>query len=139
VSKLRLPIAALSGVLFASGLIVAGVVRPAVVLHAFALDHQWDPSAYVMFLGALLTHVPLSQWAHRRGSSLDGTSVHSTQGVIDAKLVTGALIFGAGWGIGGICPGPLLTSLLTLSPTVLVFAAGYGFGVMLYVTFQRKR
>src|SRR5262249_34726870 len=66
----------------------------------------------------------------RRGSALTGESFHlPTQRQIDLPLVGGSALFGVGWGLAGICPGPALTNLVTLEPKVLVFVAAMLIGM----------
>ena len=114
---MRTTIAALlSGLVFGIGLAVSGMINPAKVL-AF-LDFGgipagvWDPSLAFVMAGALMVAAVGFRPARGRERPLDGGSfADPPRRDIDARLVAGALIFGAGWGLVGFCPGPAIASL----------------------------
>jgi uncharacterized membrane protein YedE/YeeE len=78
--------------------------------------------------GAVLVALPIFQGVRRGGKALDGTPVESPSRVIDARLIWGAILFGIGWGIVGICPGPALVWLgidpLAILPFIAALIAG---------------
>lgn len=98
-------IAAVSGLVFGLGLIVSGMVNPAKVLGFLDLAGAWDPSLAFVMAGAIAVGLPAFAWARRRGR------VPPLAAGIDRRLVGGSLLFGVGWGLAGICPGPALVVL----------------------------
>lgn len=122
-----------AGALLASALALSGLEMPGVVLGAFRIT-AWDPRLPVMFASAIAVQAPLRAWMQRRG--LVPAPVAPARSV-DARLVIGAVIFGVGWGLGGICPGPGVVALLTMAPHTLLFLAGLVAGIAAYETSQR--
>ncbi len=125
-------IALLSGLLFGGGLVLGGMTRPEKVLSFLNLRGDWDPSLAFVMMGALATHglawllVPRMRtpWLAERWSL-------PTRRDIDLRLVLGAALFGAGWGLGGYCPGPALTSLVTGAMPTLIFVGAMLGGMLL--------
>ena len=101
-----------SGLVFGLGLAVSGMTNPAKVLGFLDLAGAWDPSLLFVLGGAVGVTVVTFHFILRRTSPLRSTEFHvSHNTVIDRKLLIGALLFGAGWGISGYCPGPAIASL----------------------------
>ena len=100
------------GALFALGLGLAGMTQPARVVGFMDITGDWDPSLAFVMLGAIGVH----RLAYQQGvPRMDAPCFHTrfnipTRREIDARLVLGAALFGAGWGIGGFCPGPAVVS-----------------------------
>lgn len=128
-----------AGALFAVGLTLAGMGHPSTVLDAFRLDASWDPRLFSMFFGAILVHAPFSAWLRRRGATLrDEPLTLPPARRVDGRLVIGAVIFGVGWGLGGLCPGPAFLVLLTGAPHAATFFAGMTCGFCLHhLAFER--
>lgn len=105
---------ALPGVVFAIGLLVSGMYDPQKVL-AFldVAGGAWDPSLAFVMVGAIGTFAVLNLLVHRRERPLLEGKLPGPKGSsgVDAKLALGAVLFGVGWGLGGVCPGPALTDL----------------------------
>jgi len=122
-----------SGVLFAVGLGVSGMTRPAKVTAFLDLFGDWDPSLACVMVGAILVHASLYRLIRHRPVPLfaPGFSV-PTRTDIDARLVGGAALFGVGWGLGGFCPGPAVTALASGSPSVVIFVVAMLVGMSLY-------
>ncbi|WP_199154339.1 YeeE/YedE family protein [Chromobacterium sp. ASV23] len=105
----RMISAALAGLIFGSGLIVAGMANPAKVLAFLDITGRWDPSLALVMAGAIAVALPAFAWAKRRERSLLGEAMQlPTSRRVDRRLLAGSLIFGIGWGLAGICPGPAL-------------------------------
>lgn len=125
-------VAAGSGVLFGAGLAVSGLTRPAVVLGFLDVTGRWDPTLAVVMAVATAVNAALVAVAMRRRRPLcaDALSLPAPA-AIDRRLVAGAAIFGVGWGLVGICPGPALTSLASGEPSALTFVAAMTAGLVL--------
>ncbi|POA96856.1 hypothetical protein C2134_20135 [Chromobacterium sinusclupearum] len=105
----RMISAALAGLIFGSGLIMAGMANPAKVLAFLDITGRWDPSLALVMAGAIAVALPAFAWAKRRERSLLGEAMQlPTSRRADRRLLAGSLIFGIGWGLAGICPGPAL-------------------------------
>jgi uncharacterized protein len=131
-----LAIAVVAGLLFGVGLAVSGMFDPAKVLGfldvAAIADSAWDPSLVLVMAGALAVTLPAFQIARRRRQPM-AASHFQTPGAtaIDRKLALGALVFGAGWGLVGYCPGPALAALAFGATGTIVFAAAMVAGMLL--------
>jgi uncharacterized membrane protein YedE/YeeE len=124
--------ALVAGLLFGAGLLVSGMTDPANVLGFLDIFGEWRPQlAYVMG-AAVLTAAP-SFWAvRRRQRSLLGEPVDlPDRQRIDKPLLTGAVIFGVGWGISGICPGPGIVLLAGGEGMAFLFMAAVIAGMWL--------
>lgn len=123
----------LSGVIFAFGLGLSGMTRPAKVVGFLDFTGNWDPSLACVMIGAILVHALLYRLIRRRPSPLFApTFAIPTRQDIDLRLVSGAALFGLGWGIGGFCPGPALTALASGHAAVLIFVAAMVMGMSLH-------
>ena len=100
-----------SGGLFGAGLLVSGMVDTAKVQGWLDFFGDWDPTLAFVLGGAVLPMLFVWRIAERRGVSLLGTPIPDrTPAKLDRALITGSLMFGAGWGLAGLCPGPALAS-----------------------------
>lgn len=121
--------AVLSGLVFGLGLAVSGMTDPAKVRAFLDASGAWDPSLALVMAGAIATHAALSRLVLRRRAPMlaPAFDLPPTRPV-DARLLAGAAIFGVGWGIGGVCPGPALVSLASgrLEPVVFTLAMAFG-------------
>lgn len=119
------------GALFGVGLAVSGMTDPAKVLGFLDVAGAWDPTlAFVMgsALGVSTLGVVL---ARRRGVAwLGGAISLPTRRDLDAPLLGGAALFGVGWGLVGLCPGPALANLARGSTEILVFVGAMLVGVV---------
>src|ERR1044072_248084 len=112
------------GLIFGTGLLVSGMVQPTKVLGFLDVLGAWDPSLAVVMAAALAVAVPGFMLARNRPRPvLTGQYFWPGKSDIDAPLVAGAGLFGVGWGLVGLCPGPALENLVTLSPKEVVFVA----------------
>lgn len=121
-----------SGGLFGVGLVISGMTRPAKVIGFLDVFGAWDASLMFVMVGAIAVHALAYQLVRRRPSPLFAeVFAIPTRRDVDAKLLTGAVLFGAGWGLGGYCPGPSLVSLPSLGAGVLVFVGALLVGTRL--------
>jgi len=113
-----------SGLLFGLGLTVAAMVNPAKVIGFLDLAGNWDPSLALVMGGGLAVTLPAFQLILKRDRPLLESRFYlPTSKDLDRKLIGGAMLFGVGWGLAGLCPGPALTSLVTLNGSVWLFVA----------------
>jgi uncharacterized protein len=111
-----------AGLLFGAGLLLSGMTRPAKVLGFLDLFADWDPSLALVMAGAIAVHALGYRLVRRRAVPLADERFWVPEGgKIDARLLSGAALFGVGWGLAGYCPGPALVSLASAAPGVLVF------------------
>ena len=133
-------IALLSGLLFGTGLIVCGMTNPAKVLAFLDLTGRWDPSLMLVMGAAVLVAAPAFALARRRNRSALGLPMRlPALRQIDRRTVLGSLVFGAGWGIAGLCPGPALVTLGTGELKAVLFIAAMLIGRAIYETLEHLR
>ncbi|MEN9866944.1 MAG: hypothetical protein RL748_2534 [Pseudomonadota bacterium] len=102
-------VAALAGLVFGLGLIVAGMADPSKVLAFLDLAGNWNPSLALVMVGAIgVAALPFALMRNRKTSLLGAPLQIPASRQLDRRLIVGSLIFGVGWGIAGICPGPAL-------------------------------
>ena len=131
--------ALLSGLIFGFGLILAGMANPAKVL-AFLDITAWDPSLALVMGGAIAVGFVAFKIAGKRASSFLGLPMNiPTSRVIDKRLVIGALVFGAGWGLAGICPAPAFVLLGTGSIKGIVFLISMLVGMGIFELIESRR
>ncbi|CAG0977942.1 hypothetical protein MTYP_01593 [Methylophilaceae bacterium] len=115
----------LAGLLFGIGLILSGMTDPEKIIGFLDVSGNWNPSLMMVMIAALLPSVLAFTYAKRSERSWLGLPVHLPEARrIDRRLVLGSLVFGAGWGLAGYCPGPALSSILSgrLEPLIFVMA-----------------
>jgi Predicted transporter component len=128
------------GLVFGAGLLISGMVQPTKVLGFLDIFGAWDPSLAVVMAAALAVSAPGFMLANGRTRPLLATkSFWPTRHDIDRPLVVGSALFGVGWGLVGLCPGPALESLATLSPGIFVFVAAMAGGMALYDFWQNPQ
>ena len=125
--------AALCGIVFGAGLAVSGMTNPAKVLAFLDVFGHWDPTLAFVMGGAVVVSAFGFAQARRLDRSWLGEAIAiPTRSDLDAPLLAGAAIFGVGWGLVGLCPGPALASLVRGSVEIFVFVAAMLAGVALY-------
>lgn len=123
----------LVGLVFGLGLLLSGMTDPGKVQGFLDLAGAWDPSLAFVMGGAVLVGLGAFALARRRTQTfLGGTLQLPKSGEIDRRLLVGALLFGAGWGLAGFCPGPALVTAAMLEPKALLFVAAMLAGMALY-------
>ena len=126
-------VAALTGILFGIGLGVSEMANPARVLGFLDVFGSWDPTLVFVMLGALLISTPGFQLARRMGKPLLTLKfIMPGRKDIDKRLVAGSALFGIGWGLAGLCPGPALVALSTFDPRALMFVLAMAAGALFY-------
>ena len=131
--------ALLLGLLFGFGLLLSGMANPAKVLGFLDLAGAWDPSLGLVMAGAIGVAVLPLTWAKRRQRSLLGAPMQlPVKRELDRRLIGGSLLFGVGWGIAGICPGPAVAIVLTGHWQVLLFVAAMLLGMLLFEVLERR-
>lgn len=125
-------IAACAGLLFGLGLVLSGMASPAKVLGFLDLAGAWDPSLAFVMAGAIAVGLPAFAWARRAKVQMP-----LARG-IDRRLVGGSLLFGIGWGLVGLCPGPALVVLGLGDVKALGFVAAMLAGMGLFELLERR-
>ncbi len=121
-----------SGIVFALGLGISGMTRPVKVIGFLDFAGHWDPSLAFVMIGAISVYFVAYRWIRKRPVPLLAEKFSIPQRKdIDPALVIGAAVFGAGWGLGGFCPGPALTSLASGAAPVVVFVGAMVAGMYL--------
>lgn len=122
----------LSGLVFGIGLVISGMSDPAKVLNFLDIFGAWDPSlAFVMGGASVTTYLGYRMVWRRKAPLIEAAFALPGHTAVDAPLLTGAAIFGIGWGIGGFCPGPAWTALPLMAPGTLVFIPTMLFGLLI--------
>jgi len=125
--------ALLVGLLFGLGLTVSGMINPAKVLGFLDLYGAWDASLALVMGAALAVTLPASRMLLRRDKPwLAPRFELPTKRTLDPRLVVGAALFGVGWGLAGICPGPALTTLAVAPRETGLFVLAMIGGMVLY-------
>ena len=128
------------GLIFGAGLLISGMVQPSKVVAFLDIFGAWDPSLAVVMASALAVAVPGFMLASRRSQPwLAQQYFWPGKVAIDVPLVSGAALFGIGWGLVGLCPGPALESLATLSPGIIVFVVAMAAGMILHAFWSKPR
>ncbi len=132
--------ALLSGAIFGLGLIVAGMANPAKVLAFLDITGHWDPSLALVMVGAIAVAAPAFIWARHRQRSLLGDEMQiPTNRRLDGRLLAGSALFGIGWGMAGICPGPAWVLVGAGSSAGWLFVAAMLVGMALYEIIMMRR
>ncbi|MFT4080373.1 DUF6691 family protein [Rhodomicrobium lacus] len=122
---------AIFGFIFGAGLVISGMTDPNRVLGFLDVAGNWDPTLAFVMVGAIAVTLPAFALARRvRNAALGGPiSIPDRKRPITLSLVIGAAIFGVGWGLSGICPGPAIVILTTATVKVSVFFAALVLGL----------
>ena len=130
----------LCGLIFGFGLLISGMMQPTKVLGFLDLfGGAWDPSLAVVMAAALAVAAAGCALARLQGQPLFAAqSLWPTARQVDGPLVTGAVLFGIGWGLVGLCPGPAIENLATGSVRVLVFVVAMVAGMLLQRAWQQR-
>jgi uncharacterized protein len=128
----------ISGVVFALGLGISGMTRPIKVIGFLDFFGNWDASLAFVMLGAIGVYFVAYRLSRTmRSPILAATFSIPARTGVDARLLGGAALFGAGWGLAGFCPGPAITSLASGSAPVVAFVASMAAGIYLHGWFSQ--
>ena len=128
------------GLIFGLGLIVSGMTDPGKVQGFLDLAGLWDPSLAFVMGGAIAVGIFAFALAKKRTRSVLGGAMHLPSAKdIDRRLVIGSLVFGAGWGLAGFCPGPAIVSAGAGQPKALVFVLAMLAGMWLFEWAESRR
>ncbi len=121
---MSLVLAAVIGALFGAGLLISGMTQPSRVIAFLDVTGLWDPSLAFVMIGAIGVYALGYRWvlARRVDPWFDVAFDVPYRRDIDRRLIVGAAIFGVGWGLAGLCPGPAIVSVLS-STSVALFVA----------------
>jgi uncharacterized membrane protein YedE/YeeE len=123
----------LASVLFGLGLCLSGMTDPQKVLGFLDLAGAWDPSLAFVMVGAIVVTFVAFRIASRRAATFSGQLFQlPTSKAIDARLIGGSLLFGAGWGLAGLCPGPAIVNLGYLNQSAALFVLAMAAGMALH-------
>jgi uncharacterized protein len=127
------------GLVFGLGLLISGMTEPAKVLGFLDIFGAWDATLAFVMAGAVAVAAIGFALARRRSAPVLASHFSwPARSDIDAPLVIGSALFGIGWGLSGICPGPALVNLAGLSAPILVFVAAMVVGMFGYELWQRR-
>ena len=128
-----------AGLVFGLGLILSGMGNPAKVQNFLDVWGHWDPSLGLVMGGAIAVGLLAFTWAKKRTTSFLGEPMQlPTAAVVDRQLLTGATLFGVGWGLAGFCPGPAVMNLVTGHAEVWLFVAAMLAGMWLQHLWARR-
>ena len=126
------------GLLFGWGLLISGMTDPGKVIGFLDLTGSWDPSLALVMGGAIAVGFFAFGTAKKRTSNFLGGALHlPTSSDIDKRLILGALLFGAGWGLAGFCPGPGIVSMAAGQPKAAVFVVAMLAGMVVFEWMDR--
>jgi uncharacterized membrane protein YedE/YeeE len=129
-----------SGALFGVGLAISGMTKPSKVVGFLDLFGAWDASLAFVMVGAIAVHAVAYRLVIGRAATLFDRRFHvPTRRDVDARLVLGAALFGAGWALAGYCPGPGLVTAASGSLAGIVFVVAMAIGMKLEHVHARVR
>ena len=123
-------ISLVSGIVFGVGLVISKMINPEKVLGFLDLFGNWDPSLAFVMIGAFIVSSPLFHIIKNKEKPLFAEKFnYSNNKEVNNRLIVGSALFGAGWGLGGLCPGPAISSiaLININSITFVFAMFFGF------------
>lgn len=129
-----------TGLIFGLGLAISGMANPAVVQGFLDVAGEWDPRLILVMIGGVAVTFVGYRLVFARGKPVWGTRfLLPAASAIDAPLLSGAVIFGIGWGLAGYCPGPAVVSLASGRGEVAVFVAAMLVGMVLVRWLRGRR
>lgn len=131
----------LAGIGFGIGLTISNMVDPKVVLAFLDITGDWDPSLMFVMGGALMVFIPSYYVLKKRMNRplFADSFFEPTLKEVDKPLLIGAVVFGIGWGITGICPGPAIANLSGMNEKIFAFIFTMLIGMMVANWFKRTQ
>lgn len=127
-----------AGLIFGIGLIISGMADPAKVLGFLDLAGSWNPSLAFVMAGAVGVGSVGFAIARRLDRSLSGAPMRlPTATRIDRRLLVGSAVFGVGWGLAGLCPGPALVNVGSGEPDAVLFVIAMLVGMAIFAVIER--
>lgn len=127
---MTIAVAVVLGALFGVGLLISGMTDPAKVIGFLDVAGRWDPSLAFVMGGAILVAAPCFAFARRREKAvLGGAFEKPDRTEVEPRLIIGAAIFGIGWGLSGICPGPGIVLLGQTPSAIWIFLVAVAIGI----------
>lgn len=137
---IKLILALLAGLLFGLGLTISQMVNPNKVLSFLDIAGDWDPSLALVMAGALAVAIPSFRWATQHDKPILGSRFHITaKTALDKPLLSGAALFGIGWGMTGYCPGPAFASMALGNQEAIIMVASIYAGSWAAGLFNRNK
>lgn len=132
--------ALLAGLIFGGGLIISQMVNPDKVISFLDIFGNWDPSLALVMGAALIVTAVGYRLVWRRSKPLAADQFQiPTNKTIDKKLAMGAILFGIGWGLVGLCPGPAIAALLFGGSPIIIFLGAMVVGMVIFEGLNRLR
>jgi len=122
------------GLIFGVGLALSGMSNPAKVIGFLDVSGgNWDPSLAFVMVGAIAVFATMNLLVHRRSTPVLGGTFPGprSKGSIDGRVFAGAALFGGGWGLSGVCPGPAIADASTLQPEIFAYLGTMVVGMLL--------
>ena len=130
-------ISLLSGIIFGIGLVISEMINPQKVLGFLDIFGNWDPSLAFVMVGALIVSLPTFHIIKNKEKPLlEKKFDYSYNKNIDQRLILGSILFGVGWGLAGLCPGPAISSLALLNFYSMSFVISMFLGFYLVKLFD---
>ena len=130
----------ISGIIFGVGLTVSQMIDPAKVLGFLNIFGAWDPSLAFVMIGALIISSPFFHLFKNNNKPVFADSFsYSNNKELNKKLIIGSSLFGAGWGLAGLCPGPAIASLALLNTSSVIFIITMFVGFYLSNIYKTKK
>jgi uncharacterized membrane protein YedE/YeeE len=128
-----------TGLVFAIGLGISGMTDTTKVIGFLTLNTEWNPALMLVMGGAIAVHAVVYRVVTKRSSPLftESFSIPSRKD-INGQLIGGAVLFGLGWGLGGVCPGPGLVSLFGGDTEMYVFVGMMAVGMFVFQQIQQR-
>jgi len=128
------------GILFAIGLGLSGMTLPQKIIGFLDVLGEWDPSLMFVMGGALAVNIVAFRLTVRRDKPLFAAAFQvPTRRDLDARLISGAALFGIGWGLSGFCPGPAITAISSLSMGPVLFVGSMAAGMVILRLLDRPK